>query len=71
MLDDRLRRGVTGGAGEIAFLQPPGATVVHNPVRGGSGALERWAVGVSSLTSHAATASGNDAATLVAKPSVT
>ncbi|HVQ87416.1 MAG TPA: ROK family transcriptional regulator [Actinomycetes bacterium] len=45
MLENRLRRGVTGGAGEIAFLQPAGAAVVHNPVRGGSGGLEQWAGG--------------------------
>ena len=39
ILEDQLRRGSTGGAGEIAFLQPAGAPIVHNPVRGGSGAL--------------------------------
>lgn len=45
LLDDRLRRGATGGAGEIAFLQPPGAETVHRPQRSGSGALELWAGG--------------------------
>jgi predicted NBD/HSP70 family sugar kinase len=45
LLDDRLRRGATGGAGEIAFLQPPGADTVHRPHRSGSGALELWAGG--------------------------
>ena len=46
LLDDRVHRGSSGGAGEIAFLQPPGADIVHNLVRGGSGALERWVGGV-------------------------
>ena len=45
LLDDTLRRGATGGAGEIAFLQPPGAGTVHRPHRSGSGALELWAGG--------------------------
>ena len=45
LLDDRLRRGVTGGAGEIAFLQPTGADAVHRPMRSGSGAFERWVGG--------------------------
>ena len=45
ILDDRLHRGVTGGAGEIAFLQPSGAPLVRNPVRGGTGALEQWVGG--------------------------
>jgi predicted NBD/HSP70 family sugar kinase len=67
MLDDRLRRGVTGGAGEIAFLQPSGATVVHNPVRGGTGALEQWASGRELIDlAHGHGLRGDDAATLVA-----
>lgn len=68
MLDDRLRRGVTGGAGEIAFLQPSGATVVHNPVRGGTGALEQWASG-RELTdlAHRHGLRGDHAATVVAQ----
>ncbi|MEO7979557.1 MAG: ROK family transcriptional regulator [Sporichthyaceae bacterium] len=45
LLDDRLRRGATGGAGEIAFLQPSGAETVHRPQRSGAGAMELWAGG--------------------------
>ncbi len=56
ILEDRLHRGSSGGAGEIAFLQPPGAALVRNPVRGGSGALERWVGGASSPTSLTPTA---------------
>lgn len=67
MLDDRLRRGVTGGAGEIAFLQPSGSTVVHNPVRGGAGALEQWANGPEMIElAHRHGLRGEDAATVVA-----
>jgi predicted NBD/HSP70 family sugar kinase len=68
MLDDRLRRGVTGGAGEIAFLQPSGAAVVHNPVRGGTGALEQWASGRElAELAHRHGLRGEDAAALVAQ----
>lgn len=67
MLDDRLRRGVTGGAGEIAFLQPSGAAVVHNPVRGGTGALEQWTSGDELIElAHSCGLTGDDSATLVA-----
>ncbi|MEI7744742.1 MAG: ROK family transcriptional regulator, partial [Chloroflexota bacterium] len=67
MLEDRLRRGATGGAGEVAFLQPPGAAVVHNPARGGSGGLQRWTDG-SELAdlARAHGLRGKDAAALVA-----
>ena len=66
LLDDRLRRGATGGAGEIAFLQPPGADTVHRPQRSGSGALELWAGGAALADlAHAHGLSGRDAVTLV------
>jgi predicted NBD/HSP70 family sugar kinase len=67
MLENRLRRGVTGGAGEIAFLQPAGAAVVHNPVRGGSGGLEQWAGGTELVKlARAHGVQGTDPAALVA-----
>ena len=67
MLDDRLRRGVTGGAGEIGFLQPSGAAVVHGPVRGGTGALEQWVGGRELINlAHRHRLKGEDPATLVA-----
>ncbi|MEO8330634.1 MAG: ROK family protein [Candidatus Nanopelagicales bacterium] len=67
MLDDKLRRGVNGGAGEIGFLQPSGAKVVHSPVRGGTGALEQWTSGRELIElAHNHGLSGDDPATLVA-----
>lgn len=66
ILEDRLHRGSSGGAGEIAFLQPPGAALVRNPVRGGSGALERWVGGSELLElAHAHGLRGKDSAALV------
>lgn len=43
MIGDRLYRGSTGGAGEIAFLQLPGAPVVTNPVRENLGGFDHLA----------------------------
>ena len=43
VIDDRLHRGRTGGAGEVAFLQLPGAPVVRNVDRGDTGGFEDWA----------------------------
>jgi predicted NBD/HSP70 family sugar kinase len=66
ILDDQLRRGSTGGAGEVGFLQPSGAEIVPRPVRGGSGALEKWAGGTDLADlgrSHGL--EGKDATTLV------
>ncbi len=40
MLDGRLHRGSSGGAGEIAFLPIAGAPVVHNPVRQNYGGFD-------------------------------
>jgi predicted NBD/HSP70 family sugar kinase len=66
LLDDRLRRGATGGAGEIAFLQPPGADTVHRPQRSGSGALELWAGGTAlAHLAHESGLQGRDAVALV------
>ncbi len=66
LLDDRLRRGATGGAGEIAFLQPPGAETVHRPQRSGSGALELWAGGKALADlAHASGLHGRGAVALV------
>jgi predicted NBD/HSP70 family sugar kinase len=66
LLDDRLRRGATGGAGEIAFLQPPGAETVHRPQRSGSGALELWAGGTALADlAHASGLHGRGAVALV------
>lgn len=66
LLDDRLRRGATGGAGEIAFLQPPGADTVHRPQRSGSGALELWAGGTALADlAHESGLHGRDAVALV------
>lgn len=66
LLDDRLRRGATGGAGEIAFLQPPGADTVHRPQRSGSGALELWAGGTALADlAHESGLQGRDAVALV------
>jgi len=66
LLDDRLRRGATGGAGEIAFLQTPGADPVHRPQRSGSGALELWAGGAAlAELAHEHGLVGRDAVALV------
>lgn len=40
MLDGRLHRGSSGGAGEIAFLPVAGAPVIHNPVRQNYGGFD-------------------------------
>lgn len=40
MIDGRLFRGSSGGAGEVAFLQLPGVPVVRNPVRENRGGFE-------------------------------
>lgn len=40
MIDGRLYRGSSGGAGEVAFLQLPGVPVVRNPVRENRGGFE-------------------------------
>ena len=40
ILDGRLHRGSSGGAGEIAFLPVAGAPVVHNPVRQNHGGFD-------------------------------
>ncbi len=42
VVDDRLHRGFSGGAGEVAFLQPPGSEVVRKPARGDTGSFQRW-----------------------------
>lgn len=42
VIDDRLHRGFSGGAGELAFLQLPHAEVVRKPVRGNTGAFQSW-----------------------------
>lgn len=40
MIGNRLYRGATGGAGEVAFLQLPGVAVVRNPERENHGGFE-------------------------------
>lgn len=40
MLDGRLRRGSTGGAGEIAYLLVPGVPVIQQPVREDHGGFD-------------------------------
>lgn len=42
VIDDRLHRGFSGGAGEVAFLPLPRAEVVRKPVRGNTGAFQSW-----------------------------
>ncbi|HET8970247.1 MAG TPA: ROK family transcriptional regulator [Candidatus Nanopelagicales bacterium] len=42
MVDDRVLRGATGGAGELAYLHLPGIDRIVSPVRGSVGGLEGW-----------------------------
>jgi predicted NBD/HSP70 family sugar kinase len=43
MVDDRLYRGATGGAGEVGFMQGTGAALVRRVRRENSGAFETYA----------------------------
>jgi predicted NBD/HSP70 family sugar kinase len=45
VIDGRLHRGSSGGAGEIAYLLVPGVPVVHNPVREDHGGFDDLAGG--------------------------
>ena len=57
LLDDRLRRGVTGGArARSGFCSPPAPSGRTQPAAGGTGALEQWAERRRSPTWHTATA---------------
>jgi len=42
MVDDRVLRGATGGAGELSYLHLPSIDRIVSPVRGSVGGLERW-----------------------------
>ena len=42
MVDDRVLRGATGGAGELAYLYLPSTDRMADPVRGSVGDLARW-----------------------------
>lgn len=42
VLDGRLHRGASGGAGELAFLPLPRPEPVHRPASGTEGAFQRW-----------------------------
>jgi len=53
MVDDRVLRGATGGAGELAYLHLPSADRIVSPVRSSVGGLERW-VGQDAVTALAA-----------------
>ncbi len=53
VLDGRLHRGASGGAGELAFLPLPQPETVRRPVSGSAGAYQRW-VGAAHLRELAA-----------------